>query len=189
MSENNLNQTHLPDPDEIFATASEDFEIAVEPYGVLTTAEEVRAVFGLSAAELSDEMLSQRVYTREIASALASLDSTLADTYYTKVAQKSSLRSLVENFALYCMANKLCDVLPLITARTLSDSKASFQRFDTDLQKVAQSIKQRYALARDGLSKALADLAGETQSKQMRTPVMFGRGVPTVDRVSNEGNG
>lgn len=165
----------LPDPETVFASSDTVAEIVVEPYGELTTTDEIRAVFGLSEAELPDEMLTQRIYAGEVATALHSLDPTLPDTYTDRLQDKEYL---LQNFALYCIAARICDVLPLIAARSMTDSKAMFQRFDTDLQDVIKAIRDRYALASKALQTALESV------KPRETVVRLKGGRPKSDRVT-----
>lgn len=150
----------------------------VEPYGALTTADEIRAVFGLSEAELPTDMLLQKPYTNEVSDGLLSVDADMTFLWLERQDDSRFIRA-VETYALYCVANKLCDVLPLIAARTLTDSKSTFQRFDIDIQSVISSIRARYAQALQALKDAIA----ETSTKKLVLPALFGSGKPTYDPV------
>lgn len=154
--------TTLPDPAEIFASARSVSVIAIQPFGELTTTDEIRAVFGLSDAELPDEMLTQRTYVRAVVADLQNLDGRLITDWAGLSSGNAGLQVMVENYALYCIADQICDVLPLIAARTISDSKATFQRFDMDLQQVTGNIRQRFAMASQAIVSALSDTPQET---------------------------
>lgn len=169
----------ISDIQTVYATELQPKVIRFQPYGELPT-DDIRALFGLSDAELPDDMLMQRVYTREVEAALLTIEPTLLDTWVDRVAAKPQLRTLVEDFQLYCLADKLCDVLPLIAARSISDSKATFQRFDVDLQMVIAKIRQRYALALKNLVEALED----AKATEIRMPALFGSGKPSYDPVT-----
>lgn len=169
----------IPDPADIYTSANETVAVTLAPYGRLTTTAEIRAVFGLSDAELPDEMLAQDVYVREVSNALAALDKTLPGRWSDRLAAKPELQTKVGDFALYCIADRICDVLPLVAARTLTDAKATFQRFDTDLQGVIAAIRRRYAIVSKDLSEAL-----EEPAATVFRPTLFGSGKPSYDPVT-----
>lgn len=173
----------IPDPAEIFESTVEPTYITLEPYGQLTTTDEIRAVFGLSQVELPDEVLSQRVYSRAAYNSMTMLVPSLSNLWGEGEDTQNDLRPLVEDYVLYSIANQICDVLPILLARTISDSKATFQRFDTDLQTVIDSIRQRFALA----SKALAEGVETTSTPALIRPTLFGSGTPNYDPVTGEG--
>lgn len=170
----------VPDPAEIFANAIVQVPISLPAYGQMTTTGDIRAVFGLSDAELPDEMLTSQVYLSPVALALATMDSGLAANWEQRKLANPNLALLVGNFVIYHIANSLCDVLPVIVARTMTDSKASFQRFDTDMKEVIAAIRKRFAVATQSLLDALV----VDRQQQIRTPVLFGSGKPTYDRVT-----
>ena len=171
---------NTPDPAELFAASYAPIPLVVKPFGPLTTVDEVRSVFGLSDAELPDDMLTQRVYTRKVASMLNQVDARIGSEWEALKLAHPTLQESVETFALYCVADQICDVLPLVAARTLSDSKATFQRFDMDLQQVIASIRQRFAMSAQALQAVLA----ATEQTPMKAPVLFGSGRPTYDPVT-----
>ena len=173
----------VPNPEDVYASSYDDESAVVHVgvYGPLTTHDEIRSVFGLSDVELPDEMLGQRIYSKEVLNALNALDPYMEDEWVRRSNERPNLKPLVETFALYCIADKLCDVLPLIAARSLSDSKATFQRFDSDLQAVISTIRGRYERATDALKAALDSSA----SKSIRLPALFAISSPTTDMVTN----
>ena len=64
-------------------------------------------------------------------------------------------------------------------ARTLTDSKASFQRFDTDLQKVITSIRARFALTEAELQSLLDGIYVDAARLSL-----ISSGRPTYDPVT-----
>ena len=172
----------IPDPVEVYVQGvPTTVAIQLTPFGEVTSTDEVRSVLGLSDSELPDEVITQRVYKMEVLTALTLVDSRLVDECDQRLLAKPSLKDTLGIFALYCIANRLCDALPLIAARTLSDNKATFQRFDIDIQSVAESIRQRYATSTKALQEALAD---SVETKEVRVPTLFGSGSPNYDRVT-----
>lgn len=172
--------TGISDIGGVYAEYAEEHRglMYIEPYGVLTSADEIRAVFGLSEAELPTDMLLQKPYTNEVSDGLLSVDADMRFLWLERQGDAGFVRA-VESYALYCVANKLCDVLPLIAARTLTDSKSTFQRFDIDIQSVIARIRARYAQALQALKDAIA----ETRTNRMVLPSLFGSGKPVYDPV------
>ena len=172
-----------PNPQDIYDNGQPAAtRLDVQGFGALTTAEEVRSLFGLSDAEIPDEMLVQPVYSFEVGSKLSKI---LGDKVVewprisaSPDAKDQRLTASVKRWAAYAFADKVCDVLPLVTARTMTDSKASFQRFDTDLQTVILSIRTRFGLAEKDLMDEL-----EALSIPMKRPPIMGSGRPAYDPV------
>lgn len=173
----------IPNIEDVYAEHDEENRgfLYIEPYGVLTTADEIRAVFGLSDAEMPTDMLLQKPYLREVADNLLSVDGDMEFLWLERQDDSRFIRA-VETYALYCVANKLCDVLPLIAARTLTDSKSTFQRFDIDIQSVVSSIRSRFAQAIQALKDAIAD----TKTNKVVLPALFGSGKPVYDPVTGQ---
>lgn len=175
----------MPTPQEIYddGTAVPAPALAVPGFGDLTTTEEVRSLFGLSPAEIPDEMLAQPVYGREISLKLMKLSPRLATNWSTLIASSDprdvQVVSLVKSWVAYAFADRICDVLPLVVARTLTDSKASFQRFDTDLQKVITSIRARFALTEAELQSLLDGIYVDATRLSL-----ISSGRPTYDPVT-----
>lgn len=164
----------LPDPEAIFASAGIPVDIELEPFGVVTTTDEVRAVFGLSPAELSDEMLTQPIYTGEIKELLLRIRPELFTRWDSL--QNERLLELVKRVALYSICSSVSDVLPLVAARTLTDSKASFQRYNTDLNTMINTIRNR-------LNQAIRAL--QDTKKSTRVPRFLSSARPSYDPVTD----
>lgn len=173
----------IPDPELIFASSIEDVYISIEPFNNLVTTAEIRAVFGLSEVELPDSMLTQRVYTRELKKSFFTLEPRLKTEWVSLVSQNPALQDLVETYALYFIATKICDSLHLIVARTLTDSKATFQRFDSDLQSIIDNMYNRFALAKVELAAAIPEAV---TTSTIRVPTLFGSGTPDYDPITGE---
>lgn len=169
-------------PEDVYAAYADEGsgDIVVPLFGILTSADEVRSVFGLSEAELPSDMLLQRVYARETSAALLSVSPNLKVLWADPTKAAPELRLAVESFALYFIASRVCEVLPLVVARTLSDSKATFQRFDTDLNGVIANVKKRFALAQSELKQA----AGGIRQTELEIRVGFAAVKPSYDPVT-----
>lgn len=164
----------LPVPEAIFASAGAPADIELSPFGVLTTTDEVRAVFGLSSAELSDEMLTQPIYISEVKELLLRIRPELFSQWDSL--QTERLLELVKRVALYSLCSSVCDTLPLIAARTLTDSKASIQRFNVDLNTVVEAIRLK-------LDKAVSALKETKKATVMPTFILAGH--PAYDPVTD----
>lgn len=178
-----------PDPNLLY---EEDRKPAIDnirfsPFGAMASAEEVRATFGLSDAELPDEMLTQSIYTADLSARLTGLVKDAASRWEEIRTQSDSkdarIWSAARTWTVYAVADKVCDVLPLVVARTLTDSKATFQRFDFDLSTVTSNIRKRFALAEADL------LAALDEAKPLTTgaPSFMGDARPRYDPVTGEG--
>lgn len=180
----------IPAPEQIYETGTSEETsglISIKPFGALTTTDEVRAVLGLSDAEVSDDMLLQEVFKTEVRSSLLSIlgpiVSEWTDIRKDKVNEKAvDLVSATKRYTVYAYAEKLCDVLPMLVARTLSDSKATFQRFDTDVATIAESIRKRLAAAENDLRRTV----DEAYQKEIQIAPIFGSGHPVYDPVTGE---
>lgn len=180
----------LPDPQEIYAESvlNTHLTLSIIPFGELTSADEVRALFGLSEAEIPDEMLGQQVFQTEIGLRLNQIAVQAASNWETLKESTEpndiKLVHLCKTWTAYAFADKVCDILPLVAARTLTDSKASFQRFDGDLDRVIANLRRRFAVIEEDLRKAL----DEAYQPQMSLPTLMGTGKPKYDPVTGEGS-
>lgn len=178
-----------PNPQTLYEdalAAAASAKLSVLGFGELTSADEVRSVFGLSDAEIPDDMLSQNIYSAEIGAALTKV---LGDKALTWLALTASfdekdikLVQATKNWVVYAYADKICDVLPLVVAKALTDNKASYTRFDYDVAALVANIRKRFMLAEKALQTAL-----EAEVKPMVLPTLFGVGKPTYDPVTNQG--
>lgn len=168
-----ISEAGLPDPIAIQAAAGAPLDVVLEPFGTLTTTDEVRAIFGLSSAELSDDMLMQPVYISEVKETLLRIRPELFSNWGTL--QNERLLEMVKRVALYSICNLIGETLPLIAARVLTDSKASIQRFNSDLSSIAETIRNR-------LNQAIRALKQSKASNQL--PRFMGAGQPSYDPVT-----
>ena len=163
----------LPNPESVFASVLAPENIELQPFGVLTTTDEIRAVFGLSSAELPNDMLTEPIYVSEVKELILRVRKELLTDWDSL--KNDRLLELVKRLALYCICDALSDVLPLIAAKTLTDSKSSFQRYSVDLDQVVQKIKVR-------LNKAINAL--KNTQKTRAVPTLIGNGSPNYDPVT-----
>lgn len=161
------------DPESIFESASVPLYIELEPFGVLTTTDEIRAVFGLSSAELTNDMLMQPIYIGEVRELLFRIRKDLFSDWSTLKSDR--LLELVKRAAIYCICNAICRSLPLIAAKVLTDSKASFQRYTVDLNVIAESIQRMLHQAIHALKQTRRAVA---------RPIFMGEGKPEYDPVT-----
>lgn len=171
----------------IYDTGSEDTQIIIGPYGELMTTSEVRSVFALSEAELSDEMLTSGVYTWDVSTTLTETAPKIL-TDWDRLNQSTDPKDVAivgafKHYAIYAYCNILCDILPMVVARIINDSKASFQRFDYDIDKVATNIKARATKAKQGL----LDLIDALIPPQILPQTIFVAAKPTFDPVTGSG--
>lgn len=161
--------------------------IRFQPFGAMASAEEVRATFGLSDVELPDEMLTQNIYTADLSARLSKLLGTASarwDDIRNQADPKDArIFAAARTWTVYAVADKVCDVLPLVVARTLTDSKATFQRFDFDLAAVTANIRKRFALAEADLLTAVDEAKPVTAG----APSFMGDAHPRYDPVTGEG--
>lgn len=178
------------DPEDIFDKGEELITpIVSDVFGKLTNTAEVRAVFGLSEAELPDELLTRKVYIHELDSVISSLVPALVGRWATLVVSLEPKDIMVVNatkhLSTYAVAQKICDILPILTARSLTDSKASFQRFDLDLDSVIDSVDKSFAKAKANLLGSLEEEAGV----KVVTSLFFMGARPSFDPITGEGGG
>lgn len=151
----------LPDPNVVYREELDESlgALSLTGYGELTTANEVRAILGVSEVEVPDEMLQQPVYAIDIVEALDALMAKSTDGWWTILGspdpKSMKIVTATKRWAAYAYADRICDVLKVVVARSMTDSKASFQRFDTDLDSVINNIRHRFAMATKSLQSAI----------------------------------
>lgn len=105
----------------------------LEPY---TSAEDVRAVLGVSSTELPDTKLSMGMYATLLALRLEDVSSTLPASFLAVAALPPESRTSTQNrlydltrlFAAYALAKELLVSLPLFGVKNLTDGQAGFSR-------------------------------------------------------------
>jgi hypothetical protein len=132
-----------------------------------TSADEIRAVLGVSADELEDSTISLQVYEFGLLKELRSVDSTLISSFLTASAVDAGSRSdaqaqfieSVHLFSTYAVARHLCTSLPMFSPKEISDSKASMVRFSTgSIEATTAMVEQQFGVFRTYLTTSLAKL-------------------------------
>jgi hypothetical protein len=136
-----------------------------------TSYDEIRAVLGVSATELTDEALNQPMYDTH---ALIALDDvvvgipTVFDTFSelsVKTEAQTRFIGLVCLYVPYAIAKQLLTSLPMFGIQQLTDGRAGFQRnsnaaiYDsvrTSVQLVLGDIKLRLAVSYYGVTDTVA---------------------------------
>ena len=182
---NALLASQVPDPEELYQTV-EPLTIASASMKKLTTADAVRAAIGISESELPDSVLGQSFYARGVERALQKIDPTLVTRWPTLIDSTDpadlNLVGIVQDFAMYKVAGHACQSIELLAARTMTDSKATFQRFEVDLETLLSRLEGLLAQVEDELLEDLG-LDGTTY-----TPLsIFVEAKPTFDPVTGEG--
>ena len=118
-------------------------------------------------------MLMQPVYISEVKETLLRIRPELFSNWGTL--QNERLLEMVKRVALYSICNLIGETLPLIAARVLTDSKASIQRFNSDLSSITETIRNR-------LNQAIRALKQSKASNQL--PRFMGAGQPSYDPVT-----
>lgn len=99
-----------------------------------TSFQEVRAVLGVSATELTDATLMQPMWGTTVVLALEDVVLEIPATYDAvaslpvKTADQKRFTALVELFAPYAIAKQALTSLPLFAVQSLTDGRAGFQR-------------------------------------------------------------
>lgn len=153
-----------------------------------TTYDDVRAVLGVSAKDLSDETLSLAWYSDVLDEELDKVSSTLAQAFSTassettpSVAQQRLMRS-VRIFASVAVANSATAALRMFAPQQVTDGKAAMTRFSDPVKELAKEIATKLQSARDAVAAAL--VAVETTSLTSTPRVWFSVVSPTSDPVT-----
>lgn len=182
---NNVLSGQVPNPGTL-ALPSTPQVISSRNMTEMTTADAVRAVMGISESELPDDLLLQEVFSRNTERALKKISSDLVTNWETlKVStdpKDLGLVDIVRDYCTYKIAVHVGQSIDLIAARTLTDSKATFQRFEVDLTQLIENLKSELGLITKELQEEL----------QLEVPTyasipLMGSGAPTYDPVTNEG--
>ena len=175
----------LPSPGGLSLT-TEPLVISGRKMKEMTTADSVRAVMGISESELPDDVLRQTIYASTVERALTKLTPDVVTNWaklLTSVDPKDQdLVELVKDYCTFKVAVQACQSIDLVAARTLTDSKATFQRFEVDLSELTANLQANLA----SLESELKGVLGIVVERVARIP-LIGEGKPLFDPVTNEG--
>lgn len=142
-----------------------------------TTCADIRAVLGVSDAELEDETLGLEVYSSNLSKELRSVHAQVLPQYSEVKALDEASRSdaqqqfyeAVRLFAVYAVARQLGSSLPLFGPKDVSDSKASMSRFsDSPYKTTMNEVKTQYATMKQDLGTAIAAILTSNTSRKRR---------------------
>ena len=135
-----------------------------------TSFDDIRAVLGVSTEELEDVTLSLDLYSNYLQMELEDVDLTLPDTYVTVKALPLPITAVQERFlqsvrlyATYSVAKHLTASLPLFSAKSVADGKATVQRFDNPYKDTIAEVVRQCDKMRTRLIAALTAI-GSTQA-------------------------
>jgi hypothetical protein len=152
-----------------------------------TTYDEVRAVLGVPAKELPDSVLSLPLYAKTLRANLTAFGSNILTDYATAKASYTTATEVnfcdaFELFSLYDVAWSVCDALPSLSPRTITDGKAMVQRQLDSYKAVLSAVQARRATYSDALKETYSVVGGSTTSSY--TPSLFSIGSPDFDPVT-----
>lgn len=182
---NTLLSSQVPDPSTLYQS-SVPLSISSENMADLTTADAVRAAIGISESELPDSVLSQPFYARGVEKALRKIDSEIVNNWANLLESDDEndrmVVGIVNDYAMYKIAVHACQSIELLAARTMTDSKATFQRFEVDLSALITRLEGMLAQVEDELLSELG-YAATTYT----TYGIFAEAKPMFDPVTGEG--
>jgi len=132
--------------------------------------DEVRAVCGLNKQELPDETLALTLYKNKLNLTFlgtvgiyppATEDENL-QTIYDRLPEADELYMVIQQLAIYTVADAVLDSVGLRAYKTLADGKSNITRFSPEsaYQSVRQAVKENLSEARTSIA-ALLDEAEE----------------------------
>lgn len=159
-----------------------------------TSYESVRAILGISDEEgmLEDADLGNEYVEASLHLALTGIGSTLPGDFQTvcdtppasRTEAQTQLALIVPMFAALCVARQVGTSLPM-SAKTLTDGKASFSRFaDAPYKETLARIEAEYWVVRDILAAAYAVITGSSVTS-MAMPTLLVAAGASIDRVTN----
>ena len=131
-----------------------------------TTYEEVRAVLGVSATELTDSVLSQPQYSTTLTLELREISTSVSTLYATisaipevgRTANQQWFYDLTRLTAAYAIASNLLISLPLFSVSRLTDGRAEFERQKDIFKDVKEAVEAMYGRLRGKLAELLLTL-------------------------------
>lgn len=130
-----------------------------------TSYEQVRAVIGVSDEEVSDEELALTVWATLLTEKLSDISDSVLTKYGEIVAKLPASRTALEVkfyetvrlFSAYCVAQELLVALPMFSFQSVTDGKASQQRFDR-WDDIKSGISGNFNVMRNKVRLALASV-------------------------------
>lgn len=146
----------------------------------LVSADELRALLGVTVKELKDATLELPIYWKQTKAELSAISSTLLADYDALVAPLSDpqqrFKEAVETYAALSASMMLAASLPQFSPRTISDGKATMQRQLDAPDKVLENLQRMFSNAASELDAAYRAL-NSTVARAFVFP--FGTSSPT----------
>lgn len=160
-----------------------------------TSYDAIRSVLGVSDEEgfLEDADLDSEHLESVLHLALTGIGSTLPTEFLAvcgtppvaRTEAQANLALLVPLFATLCVARQVGVSLPM-SAKTITDGKASFSRFaDAPYKETLARLEAEFQVARTALASAYSTLTGAGGTPTVLPTLLAGAGA-SVDRVTNE---
>lgn len=152
----------------------------------LVTADELRALLGVTAKELKDATLDLPIYWKQVKVELNAISASLLTTYDALPGDGLSdaqvrFKEAVETFAGLSAGLMLAASLPQFSPRTISDGKAMMQRQLDAPDKVLENLQRMYSTASAEVDAAYRAIAS-VEARTFAFP--FGVSSPTTDVVT-----
>lgn len=132
-----------------------------------TNADEVRTLLGLSDEELEDSQVESELCAMHLARELQAVSPAIEMDFLdlkglTLEDEERAFSDAVRIFAAHSVATLLAGALPLLAPKTVTDGKASYNRFaEAPFKTVMDTVNRGYLRARRELQTAYAALNGE----------------------------
>lgn len=153
-----------------------------------TTYNEIRAVLGVSDADIEDSTLALAIYSNLLNSDLESINSNFISLHQTIAgeasqtdAQQRFLRN-TSSFATFSVAKSLLAAMPMFAVEKMSDSKATGERFDEAQKDTAKRIEAMYDSSRAALIASVGEVGSSATTT--RTFSLFAVSSPATDPVT-----
>lgn len=112
----------------------------------LCSTSSVRAVLGVSEAELRDDVLLQPIYVTRLKEHLFGLNESMIDDFGVAAVASPQTREqtrfvdLLQTYAAYRMAHHLLGAVAMFAPKTIQDSKTQVERVDDPFSRLKQDI-------------------------------------------------
>ena len=143
------------------------------------TADEIRAVLGVSPEELEDTTLALPIYVRQLQFDLTEVGGGVEAAYLAVAAKSLSSRSITEQklydvtavYSSYVISRLLLTSLGIFAPKQITDGKASQTRTEDPYKYVREGVEASYATLRSRLLAAYAALGNSVGATPNRTYV------------------
>lgn len=140
-----------------------------------TSTDAVRAVFGVSARELKDEVLGLQFYYDILLSELRRVSPNVTSSFVTvsntdpRTAAQEDFLIAVRTFATYAVAKAVGPAIRKLAPKAIEDGKARLERFDDPYKEALKSVEAEYGRWRENLQAAMNLINVSTETATPRT--------------------